>query len=51
MTVDQFAIACRVDSSNVRVYESGRGMPNIQTLVRIDEAHKVTPGAAVRRDL
>lgn len=45
MTVDQLAVASRIDSSNVRSYESGRALMSIQSLVRIAEALEVDAGA------
>ncbi|MFD5225705.1 helix-turn-helix domain-containing protein [Microbacterium sp. NPDC058342] len=44
MTVDQLAVASRIDSSNIRSYEAGRAMMNVRSLVRIAEALKVDPG-------
>jgi transcriptional regulator with XRE-family HTH domain len=44
MTQDQVAVASDIDSSNIRAYESGRAMPNIQSLVRIAAALDVEPG-------
>ena len=44
MTVDQLAVASRIDSSNIRSYESGRAMMNVHSLVRIAEALQVDPG-------
>jgi len=43
-TQDQVAVLSGIDSSNVRAYESGRSMPNIQSLVRMAEALGVHPG-------
>lgn len=44
MTVDQLAVASRIDSSNIRGYEAGRGLMNVQSLVRIAEALGVDAG-------
>ena len=44
MTQDQVAVISEIDSSNVRAYESGRSMPNIQSLVRVAGALGVEPG-------
>ena len=44
MSVDQLAVASRIDSSNIRGYEAGRGLMNVQSLVRIAEALEVDPG-------
>lgn len=44
MTQDQVAASSGIDSSNVRAYESGRGMPSIQSLVRIAAALDTDPG-------
>ncbi|MTE24262.1 helix-turn-helix domain-containing protein [Microbacterium sp. ZXX196] len=44
MTQDQLAVASRIDSSNIRSYESGRAMMNVHSLVRIAEALGVEPG-------
>src|SRR5690606_29290628 len=44
MTVDELAVASRIDSSNVRGYESGRSLMNVQSLVRIAEALQVSAG-------
>jgi transcriptional regulator with XRE-family HTH domain len=43
-TQDQVAVLSGIDSSNVRAYETGRSMPNIQSLVRMAEALGVHPG-------
>jgi len=43
-TQDQVAVLSGIDSSNVRAYETGRSMPNIQSLVRMAEALGVRPG-------
>ena len=39
-----FAVASRIDSSNVRGYEAGRGLMNVQSLVRDAEALEVDAG-------
>lgn len=44
MTQDQVAVLSGIDSSNVRAYETGRSMPNIQSLVRVADALGVHPG-------
>ena len=44
MTVDELAVASRIDSSNIRSYESGRALMNVQSLVRIAEALDVEAG-------
>lgn len=44
MTVDELAVASRIDSSNIRSYESGRALMSLQSLVRIAEALKADPG-------
>lgn len=44
MTQDQLAAYSDIDSSNVRAYEAGRALPNVQTLVRIAEALKTPAG-------
>ena len=44
MTVDQLAVASRIDSSNIRSYESGRAMMNVHSLGRIAQALQVGPG-------
>ena len=44
MTQDQLAVRSDIDSSNVRAYEAGRALPNLQTLVRIAEALKTPAG-------
>lgn len=44
MTVDELAVASRIDSSNIRSYEAGRALMNVRSLVRIAEALKVDPG-------
>ncbi|MGO2746232.1 helix-turn-helix domain-containing protein [Microbacterium sp.] len=44
MTVDELAVASRIDSSNIRSYEAGRAMMNVRSLVRIAEALSVDPG-------
>lgn len=38
MTQDQLANSCGIDPSNLRAYESGRGMPNVYTIVRLSQA-------------
>ncbi|MDM4762464.1 helix-turn-helix transcriptional regulator [Galbitalea sp. SE-J8] len=40
----QLAAATDIDSSNIRAYEGGRGMPNVHSLVRIAAALGVEPG-------
>lgn len=44
LTQDQLAVRADIDSSNIRSYESGRAMPNVQTLVRIAFALDIAPG-------
>lgn len=44
MTVDELAVASRIDSSNIRSYESGRALMSVQSLVRIAEALEVDAG-------
>ncbi|MBS1698601.1 MAG: helix-turn-helix transcriptional regulator [Actinobacteria bacterium] len=44
MTQDQLAVRSDIDSSNVRAYEAGRALPNLQTLVRIAEALRMPAG-------
>lgn len=44
MTVDELAVASRIDSSNIRSYESGRALMNVQSLVRIAEALETDAG-------
>lgn len=44
MTVDELAVASRIDSSNVRGYESGRALMSVPSLVRIAEALEVSAG-------
>lgn len=54
MTVDQLAVASRIDSSNIRSYESGRALMSLQSLVRIAEALTVDAGdllEGVRSDM
>ena len=50
MTQDQLAAYSDIDSSNVRAYEAGRALPNVQTLVRLAEALK-TPAGYFLEDL
>lgn len=38
MTIDELAVASRIDSSNIRSYESGRALTSLPSLVRIAEA-------------
>lgn len=38
MTQDQLANATGMDPSNIRAFESGRGMPNVYTIVRLSQA-------------
>ncbi|WP_313354519.1 helix-turn-helix transcriptional regulator [Microbacterium sp.] len=45
MSVDELAVASRIDSSNIRGYEAGRGLTSVHSLVRIAEALKVDPGS------
>ncbi|WP_442927999.1 helix-turn-helix domain-containing protein [Microbacterium sp. MMO-10] len=49
MTVDQLAVATKIDSSNIRSYESGRAMMNVRSLVRIACALDVDPGTLLKR--
>ncbi|GAA4487468.1 helix-turn-helix transcriptional regulator [Microbacterium panaciterrae] len=44
MTQDQLAVGSEIDSSNIRAYEAGRALPNLQSLVRIAEALKTPAG-------
>lgn len=44
MTVDQLGVVSRIDSSNIRSYESGRGLMSLPSLVRIAEALGVDAG-------
>ncbi|QAY60922.1 XRE family transcriptional regulator [Microbacterium protaetiae] len=44
MTVDQLGVASRIDSSNIRSYESGRALMSLPSLVRIAEALGVEAG-------
>ncbi|MDP3949517.1 helix-turn-helix domain-containing protein [Microbacterium sp.] len=44
MSVDELAVASRIDSSNIRSYENGRALMNVQSLVRIAEALQVDAG-------
>ena len=44
MTQDQLAVGADIDSSNIRAYEAGRALPNLQTLVRIAHALRTPPG-------
>jgi transcriptional regulator with XRE-family HTH domain len=44
MTRDQLAVASSIHSSNIRSYESGRSLMNVQSLVRIAEALDVDAG-------
>jgi len=43
LTQDQVAAATGIDSSNIRAYENGRAMPNIQSLLRIASALGAEP--------
>lgn len=47
MTVDQLAVASRIDSSNIRGYESGRALMSLSSLVRIAEALGVRAGELI----
>ncbi|WEG08616.1 helix-turn-helix transcriptional regulator [Microbacterium horticulturae] len=44
MSVDQLAATSRIDSSNIRSYESGRALMSLPSLVRIAEALGVEAG-------
>lgn len=44
LTVDQLAVAAKIDSSNIRAYENGRAMMNVRSLIRIAHALDVDPG-------
>ncbi|MGO3833858.1 MAG: helix-turn-helix domain-containing protein, partial [Microbacteriaceae bacterium] len=44
MTQDEVAAVSGIDSSNIRAYERGRSMPNVQSLVRVADALDVHPG-------
>lgn len=44
MSVDELAVASKIDSSNIRGYEAGRALMNVQSLVRIAEALEVEAG-------
>lgn len=44
MTVDELAVASRIDSSNIRSYESGRALTSLPSLIRIAEALSTPAG-------
>ena len=44
MTQDQLAVGSDIDSSNIRAYEAGRALPNLQSLVRIATALRTPAG-------
>lgn len=44
MTIDELAVASRIDSSNIRSYESGRALMSVHSLVRIAEALDIEAG-------
>lgn len=45
LTQDQLAHDSGIDPSNLRAYESGRGIPNVYTVVRLSRALLLTdPG-------
>lgn len=44
LTQDELAVRAGIESSNIRAYESGRGIPSIHTLVRIAFALEIDPG-------
>ncbi|PKI89869.1 XRE family transcriptional regulator [Actinomycetales bacterium SN12] len=44
MSVDELAVASKIDSSNIRGYEAGRATMNVHSLVRIAEALGVDAG-------
>jgi len=47
MTQDQLAVGSRIDSANIRSFESGRAMPSVQSLVRVAEALGCKPGVLI----
>jgi transcriptional regulator with XRE-family HTH domain len=47
VTQDELAAQSGIDSSNIRAYENGRALPNIQSLVRIAVALQVQPGTLI----
>ncbi|MGN6127074.1 MAG: helix-turn-helix domain-containing protein [Humibacter sp.] len=47
-TQDEVAVNSGIDSSNIRAYESGRAMPNVQSLVRVAVALNLEPGDLLR---
>lgn len=47
LTQDELAAGSGIDSSNIRAYESGRSMPNVQSLVRIASVLGVAPGTFI----
>jgi len=47
MTQDQLAVGSRIDSANIRSFESGRAMPSVQSLVRVAEALGCKPGILI----
>jgi len=47
LSQDQLAAGSGIDSSNIRAYENGRAMPNVQSLVRIAYALGLRPGALI----
>lgn len=44
LSVDDLASKTKIDSSNIRSYESGRALVGLQSLVRIAVALDVEPG-------
>ena len=44
LSVDDLASQTKIDSSNIRSYESGRALVGLQSLVRIAVALDVEPG-------
>ena len=44
LSVDDLASKTKIDSSNIRSYESGRALVGLQSLVRIAVALEVEPG-------
>jgi DNA-binding Xre family transcriptional regulator len=44
MSLNELAVASKIDSSNIRSYEKGRALMALASLVRIAEALDVQPG-------
>lgn len=49
LSQDDLASKTKIDSSNIRSYESGRALIGLQSLVKVATVLKVQPGSLLKR--